>query len=513
VVDYAGNLGRQLQLIGSWDGKQLEQGYQSTAGKITKAAGTMATKTSGLVNQKMGRAMSQFNEKTEKGRQLLTTFGGAVGGAAGNIVYYTGTLSYVIGRFSVWELAIMGAVAAIGGLVYALTRESEAEKEWAARMDASREALDKMTTSVNDFVTAQNQQLEGWSQAEVRLAKVDEEMDQQHRNYTRAIADIKKWKDEAPAIDVLEGQYPAHLVTAYYKSLLGMGAALKASTKLHAIDAAVKEAAFKKEMERQKDRDKKDKKPKVKKDVYEELTGAPGIYGMAPDAIRQAIAFNADVIAAETEYQSIKLLKDLKNKEDTEKQAILEAELDWERRRRKAILDIREEEADKKRELDEEEKERKTAMGKVMMDGVAIFEEMGALMASSEEANTAVRVAAIMARAGWRMYEEIAEGVATSVTQPWVAASHYAAAGLFAAIAAGDVAAAMSSGGGGGGGVIAPSDRAGMQGASPWDTEKRETTIIIQLGDREIRRVVYDAYEGHKDDLNPNRKRKVVGYG
>jgi len=509
VVDYAGNLGRQLQLIGTWDGKQLEQGYQATAGKVTRAAGTMANKTSSLVNKKMGMAMSQFNEKTEKGRQLLTTFGGAVGGAAGNIVYYTGTLSYVIGRFSVWELGIMGVVAAIGGLVYVLTRESAEEKEWAARLDVSRAALDKMTTSVNDFVAAQNQQLEGWSQAEVKLAAVNDEMDTQHRNYDRAIADIKKWKDEAPAIDVLENQFPAHLVIAYYESLIGMGKALEATTKLHEIDAAIKEKNFQKELDRQNEAEKKDKPKGKKKDTYEELTGAPGIYGLAPDAIRQAIAFQAQVIAAETEYQSIRLLQDLKDKEENEKQAILDAELDWEQRRLRAILEIREQEQEKKLAL---ERETEDAKNDIMMDGIDIFEELGSLMASSEEANTAVRVAAIMARAGWRMYEEIAEGVATSVTQPWVAASHFTAAALFGALAAGDVAAAVSGGGGGGG--ASSSSRAGLQGErEPLDTtEERTTTIVVNLGGKEVGRAVYDAYEGHKDDLNPNRKKKVVGY-
>ncbi len=90
MVDYAANLGRQLQLIGTWDGKPLEDGFKGTTRKVEAAAAQMANKTGSLVNKKMGAAMGQFNEKTEKGRQLLTTFGGAVGGAAGNVVYYAG---------------------------------------------------------------------------------------------------------------------------------------------------------------------------------------------------------------------------------------------------------------------------------------------------------------------------------------------------------------------------------------------------------------------------------------
>lgn len=513
MADHVGNLGRQLQLIGTWDGKMLEQGYQVTAGKITKAAGTMATKTSGLVNDKMGRSMSMFNEKTEKGRQLLTTFGGAVGGAAGNVVYYAGTLSYVVGRFSVWELGIMGVLAAIGGLAWALSGLTEEEKKAAKALEEFNKELTDAKKKSKELYEQEKLRMSGAEGArQIEERNIQERVkakETERKIWEESLEEYKRTNDDMTSSEMIrlikqrdslrrqEKQLKDH-----YKELRGQGKAyfdwqLK-QQELENREAAATAAA------------KAGKKGgKGKKDAYEDLTGAPGIYGLAPDAIKRAIAFQAQVIEAETEYQSIRLLKDLQDKETNEKQAILDAELDWERRRSKAILAIRKQEKEDQLALDRETEDAKNS---IMMDGIDIFEEIGSLMASSEEANTAVKVAAIMARAGWRMYEEIAEGVATSVTQPWVAASHFAAAGLFAALAAGDVAAAMSGGGGGGG--ASSSNRAALQGErEPLDTtEERQTTIVVNLGGKEVGRAIFDAYEGHKDDLNPNRGRKVVGY-
>jgi hypothetical protein len=85
-------------------------------------AGTSAKKAGnefeGLVGEQTGKKLGRFNERTEKGRQLLVAFGGAAGGAAGNLVYYGGTLSSVVGTFSKFEIGVMGAVAAVGFFGY-----------------------------------------------------------------------------------------------------------------------------------------------------------------------------------------------------------------------------------------------------------------------------------------------------------------------------------------------------------------------------------------------------------
>jgi len=237
---------------------KTKKGVQQATRNLRSAAADVRRSTSTMVSEQAGRSLSQFNEKTEKGRQLLVAFGGAVGGAAGNVVYYAGTLSYVVGRFKLWELAIMAVTAVIGGLVWMLTRQSEQEKEWNKRLETSKKRLDQLTASVDQFIAAQNQNIEGWSAAERKLSEVNDELESQHRNYQQAIKDIKEWENSAPAIEVLEKQYPEHLVRAYWQSLLGLGQAQKMSTKLVEVDAKVKEKAFDAELKRQQEEEKKE---------------------------------------------------------------------------------------------------------------------------------------------------------------------------------------------------------------------------------------------------------------
>lgn len=77
------------------DGKDNTKAATDSAKRNVKAAAnemSRSMKSAGFVTDKTGRALSQLNEKTEKARQVLTTFGGAMGGAAGQAVYYGGTL-------------------------------------------------------------------------------------------------------------------------------------------------------------------------------------------------------------------------------------------------------------------------------------------------------------------------------------------------------------------------------------------------------------------------------------
>uniref|UniRef100_A0A6M3XRL3 Uncharacterized protein n=1 Tax=viral metagenome TaxID=1070528 RepID=A0A6M3XRL3_9ZZZZ len=118
-------------------------------GNTAAIAGKKVSHMGGMLGDKASRAMSGFNEKTEKGRQLLTAFGGAIGGAAGQAVYYGGTLSYVIGRFKPWELGIMAVVGAIAALVYAMSGESEAEKKWGERLISLGERIDSTKSKLS----------------------------------------------------------------------------------------------------------------------------------------------------------------------------------------------------------------------------------------------------------------------------------------------------------------------------------------------------------------------------
>lgn len=144
---------------------KTKQGVDSAKNNISSLGDTAkktGEKMSGFVSEQTGRNLSQFNEKTEKGRQLLTAFGGAVGGAAGNVVYYTGTLSYVVGRFSALELAAMGVLAVIGGLAWAFTRASEEEEKAARTMKFHGETMKGLREEIKRVVEANRDQMDGY---------------------------------------------------------------------------------------------------------------------------------------------------------------------------------------------------------------------------------------------------------------------------------------------------------------------------------------------------------------
>jgi len=145
--------------------------------KATKSISKSATQMSGMVGEKAGRAMSQFNEKTEKGRQLLTTFGGAMGGVAGETVYYAGTLSYVIGRFSLWELGIMAVVAAIGALVWVLTDATEETEALEKASERAAKFIVKLRDSVDDLAESSRRQLNNMDAYSIAIDKTSKTVD------------------------------------------------------------------------------------------------------------------------------------------------------------------------------------------------------------------------------------------------------------------------------------------------------------------------------------------------
>lgn len=120
------------------------------------------------------RQLGAFNEKTEKGRQLMTAFGGTLGGVAGQATYFAGTIGYVIGKFSIWELSIMaviGGIAVLGTKMYEIaTRDFKAIEEATKKY---REETDKLTKSINDMYDAEVKRQRGLS--ELQLAREDAE--------------------------------------------------------------------------------------------------------------------------------------------------------------------------------------------------------------------------------------------------------------------------------------------------------------------------------------------------
>ncbi len=81
--------------------------------KAFGGVGGAAKKAGGLVNENMGKAMVNLNEKTERARQVLGVFGGTLGGVAGDVVFFGGTFASILGGFKLWQLALVGATAAI----------------------------------------------------------------------------------------------------------------------------------------------------------------------------------------------------------------------------------------------------------------------------------------------------------------------------------------------------------------------------------------------------------------
>ena len=111
---------------------------------------------------------------------------------------------------------------------------------------------------------------------------------------------------------------------------------------------------------------------------------------------------------------------------------------------------------------------------------------------------------------------ETAKGFAMLFVNPNEATGHFIAAAQFAAFAALYAGGHVATGGhtaiSKDEDVQGRMDRQGGRGESPWGGEKRETTIIITLGGREVGRAIHEELEGYKDRLHPNRGNAVVGY-
>jgi hypothetical protein len=502
----SGGFQKYIVFTAKYDGKTAEVQAKKGFQKIGESAKKAATTTQGMVGDKMGRAMSQFNEKTEKGRQLMTAFGGSLGAAGGQVTYYAGTLSYVIGRFSRFELGIMAAIGAAVILGKALH--------------------DLIWGPLDEFIEKTDQMIESFKTSQKELGKLIDDVKWKLTGLAKMEIDIIKQRSELHKID--QRRVAIEKEMRILEEDLSGADALKRHAKLgKQLKETNKAYTDQVDLMRQlKDAQGLALPPlaPIVKDAPKttKLSGAAarqvGMAGMLmglllPEQIAQVIAFNAQAIEAEAEYQSIRLMKEVSAAADRDKDARLNAQISWEQKRIRVMLDLKKKEADEMARI-EEERQRKELQSRdeVVRNSLALFEEMGALIVQGEEGRKAVRIAAIVATAAYEAAMEVAQGwKELGFGNPVTAAAHFTAAALFAAVAAGQVA---TEAGGGGAGTTSEREHRQGRGESPWGEGKRESTIIIQIGrnNTELGRVLHEELEGFHDSRNPNRAHNRVGY-
>lgn len=475
-------------------------GVNSAKKRISGAASNM--RQMNLVSKDAGMAMSQFNEKTEKGRQVLTAFGGAVGGAAGNVVYYTGTLTYMLGRFNLLEIAVMAGVAAIGALAWAFTSSSAEADAWGKTLDDAKKSTDNLVESINDWIESEKQQREGWTKYEKRLKKVNDELD----TYYGAMMGItEKLRENATAIEQLNNEYDSDLVHQYVRAWFAFGDIAITKARLLKEEQKGLNDGMKKAMEQQKEADEEEKKKKGRGPSGPSVLfpGGGGFFNLARRT-REEFAGIGDKIV-----------------EDLERSG--QEQVSLEERRRSLIIQADRQYYDARARLDEEYRRQQhqrtvsaikqnirdeQARQKVIENSIGMFEALGTAVAQSEEQQAAVRIASIIARAVPKVIEETAEGFgALGNFNFWSAAQHFTSAGLYASLA-GMNAAETARGASGGGAGYAGGTAGGSESMRTSPPSEHTQTIIVELGGREVGRTIVDISDAEQRRRNPQQRRQ-----
>ncbi len=424
---------RRVDIEGRWDGKKLEKGFDKSGKKLQSAAKKTGEKMSGFVGKETGQALSQFNEKTEKGRQLLNAFGGAMGGVAGEAVYYGGTLSYVFGRFSKLEMGIMGGIAALTTLGYLMYKQAAGPyKELREETEKLRKETDKLRKSISDFVETEMMTAAGWTRYDKKSLEVKKKIQEQRELELKYVKQIEE-------IGEASNIYQAKLLEDAEKGLR------QVRTQIVLLQGDLAEIA-KAEVVTEKAKElKTTEKPKA------------GTRAKIAEDVESGWNQNEEW----REIQEARLQDTLRYAQEEERIQ------DWLMQNREARASkaarIEERKQRETQRIQEEslraqwEQERQAAEARVQIasQGIELFEELGTVIAQNEKQRTAVKIAAIIAEAAVQSTMEMARGFASLAT-PWLAAAHFTAAGLYAAVAAGKVAGAAG-GGGGGGGAAGPS--------------------------------------------------------
>lgn len=156
----------------------MNRQFQQTGG-----AAIAAQRKVGFFGANAGRAMSQFNEKTEKGRQLtlamasaLGSSGSAMGNVAGQAIYYGGTLGYVFGKISPLELGIMGLIGGLTALTAVLAGTDQPWDHEVRSIESATKALGDLTNQVDSAVAAFEREQSGLSKNQILYRTISDQI-------------------------------------------------------------------------------------------------------------------------------------------------------------------------------------------------------------------------------------------------------------------------------------------------------------------------------------------------
>jgi hypothetical protein len=214
---------------------KAKQSFKSASKDISKSSGRM-------VPAELGDRMGQFNEKTEKMRQLINLTGTSMGKMTGELVYYGGTLSSVAGKFSLVEIGIFAVTAAVAILGSVLGGVSDEQERWNNYLDATEKKLRKVTEANNKWLESQKLQREGWTEHEKRLLELGKIQDDNKTRVDEATEALRKYADEnTTALEKLTDpkwrehfdDYPDELVSNWTRAFMIMGDAQRNYVKIH----------------------------------------------------------------------------------------------------------------------------------------------------------------------------------------------------------------------------------------------------------------------------------------
>jgi len=447
---------------------RTKPGLDKVKQSVTKASATMNR--SPIIGDKQQQAMRAFNEKTEKGRQMLTAFGGVMGGAAGQAVYYGGTLSYILAMFKPWEAALMAVIAAVAGLVYWINQETEAEKAWRKE----REEAEKLSKKMADRLQNYWDQIKNVSAREKDMIEIRKKLNPLEQRYSELIRRKAFWQERFDALTAKGSSVAdkaAKLLSATNQELLQVVATMNPLQQLlkgiQVADAVLEkqakdkakaaEARQKKEAARQKEIARKAQVAR-QMELYEQKL------------IDDALADEFSLLAEEDEYYKEKriqdqqdLVEELRKELEAERQAIKEhndylQELRRENQQnidRATTNEIQRQEQEKKDAIALEKQALQDRMDYAAMGADAIVGLAQTLATGNAKAIAeTLKAMAIeaMARAAWHGIMALASGMLGNAGG---ASRHGILAGLYAGFAAtygaGAGLASASAGGGGGG--------------------------------------------------------------
>lgn len=476
---------------------RTKAGLQKTKQNVKRAAEEVGRSTSMMVSDATGRKLTQFNERTERMRQVLMLSGNAAGTAAAQITYYGGSVSYLIGRLGPLEWAIMGVGGALALLGATLLKETEAEKAWKKALEDHKKALKETEDATKSLRGAEERRMLGlesdreyqehlarkrWDEAKNTLAVQERAIEQAKQAVDKGEASItaSEMREQIKRRNILRKRVDEQK-TAYEE----MRAAGKAF-----FDWEVRQAEI----------------AAMEEEAAATAKGAKGPKETDWSMVRDWVAPEIELVFGMPMPAGTwdRLLTDMAIKQGEVKALTVEQQLDNQMAVQENLQ--RFEMAERERvEIERRslEASRKLAQKRVEIgeNVVGIMSGLGELMAQNEEQRQAAEVAGIIFHAGFKVTEEIAKAFGS---YPDVAGmiAHGTAAANYAILAGANVKSAMSSGGGGIGGG---SERGMGQEWRP--QEKKELTIIVNLGGHEAGRAVAQTLEDYNNGRNPAGRR------